>query len=224
MKNPNNYDKLYGKWQKTFKIIEEQLKDLLIKQSIYQDILNIASSNSNINGPNIYWTWLLRIYMNDLIIGIRRQLDNRRGKPSIKRLFSDIIKNSAVLSRERYINLHLDLSDKDGSKIESVKRFELNFSKEEQLNIDTAMVQKDLNILLEKGNIIKDFADKRIAHYDEREEPSVISLRDTWDCLDYLEKLFLKYNPLFNKTHVGTLVPGGYPWRKLFKEAWIQDI
>ncbi len=68
------------------------------------------------------------------------------------------------------------------------------------------------------------YADRRIAHFDERAISSIPTFLDLDKCIDFLEMLIKKYYLLFRAGSLNSILPvsqNRYDWKAIFKEAWI---
>lgn len=91
------------------------------------------------------------------------------------------------------------------------------------LNINPQMVSDDLRILKDKVSKIRNFANKRIAHFDEYSFKDFPTFGDLDDCLDFMEELLKKYMLLLHADSSDILPSFLYDWEKIFRYPWIES-
>ena len=102
---------------------------------------------------------------------------------------------------------------------ESIRRCRLS-------NIDEVrqMANEDLGSLVGELNAVKSFTDKMVAHYDENPPESIPSFEEIDKCIDFLHKLYLKYDPVFHNRRLTSAKPTTqYSWQQIFRTPWLED-
>lgn len=89
-------------------------------------------------------------------------------------------------------------------------------------NINPDAVRSDLSLLQAAAKQCEDYTDKRIAHRDKREPNVIPTYTEVDECVDLLEKLYIKYLLLFCQTSMDTVLPiWQYDWTEIFRVPWI---
>jgi hypothetical protein len=115
-----------------------------------------------------------------------------------------------VLSRKRYLSMYIDSSLPD---VVPNTEFD-SFGGGGGEHIDLIKVKEDLNNLKLKAGKIKNFATKRIAHFDKGIFEVFPSFGELDAVLDYLEKIFKKYSLLLRADSSDLLPTFLYDWKK----------
>ena len=208
----------FKKWEGWLEIIHEDIRELLVRKYIFQEVQDIIKSNPKIHKPSSFYDWLSIVHSVDISIGIRRQLDANKKSVSFTRLLTEIIEEPEVLSRERFVGLY---PDEEYRRDYGHKDFD-DFAGKGNAYIYSELVQTDLNDLRESGKDIREFANKRVAHYSENSPSKPVTDTKVVSCLDLLEKLLIKYELLFHAaTYDGILPVWQYDWKEIFREPWI---
>jgi len=210
-------DSRFQKWQEWLNIIYSDIQQLLINRHIFNEVQEIISSNPQIQIGSAFYNWMGTIYPAAMVMGVRRQLDNRNDCISLVRLLKEIKKNPKVLTRKRYLSMYNDSSLPDfvpntefDSYCDGGKEY-----------IDLVKVNEDLINLKFKAEKIKSFATKRIAHFDKEIFEDFPSYGELDAVLDYLEEIFKKYSLVLRADTSDLLPIFLYDWKKIFRYPWI---
>ena len=218
MTSKQKQDAKFKKWEGWLETIHEDIRELLVKKYIFQEVQDIIKSNPKIHKPSSFYDWLSIVHSVDISIGIRRQLDADKKSVSFTRLLTAIIEEPGVLSRERFVGLY---HDEEYRQDYGHKEFD-DFAGKVNAYIDSEVVQAVLNQLMERGKDIKQFANKRVAHRSENSHLKPVTDTKVIACLELLEKLLVKYHRLYQaKTYMQILPVWQYDWKEIFREPWI---
>lgn len=109
-----------------------------------------------------FQSWVAQNYVRFLALGIRRQCDTRADVISLGRLLHDIAANPEVLSRERHRTLHQpEMHGMASGWFDDLAGPGREF-------IDPAIPERDLADLLSGTELVREWVNKEIAHYDEQ--------------------------------------------------------
>jgi hypothetical protein len=89
-------------------------------------------------------------------------------------------------------------------------------------NINRNMVSEDLKNLQDKASRIKNYANRRIAHFNESGYEDFPTFGDLDDCLGFMEELLKKYMLLLHADSSDILPTFLYDWKKIFRYPWIE--
>ncbi len=212
-------DPKLNKWLTWLKIIEGEVSGLIIGKYIFHEVQTMINNNPQLHKPSSFYDYLSTTYISHTIIGLRRQLKCNKESVSVARLFSELIESPKTFTRSYYVSLYREsrmrkYADQDFER----------FASPGATHIDSAFIISDLAQLQEISCRCEDFADKRIAHRDTREPSGVPTFNEVDACIDFLEKLYVKYYSLFHATSMESLLPvWQYDWKAVFRTAWITD-
>lgn len=218
MTSKQEQDAKFKKWEGWLKTIHEDIRELLVRKYIFNEVQDIIKSNPKIHKPSSFYDWLSIVHSVDISIGIRRQLDADKKSVSFTRLLTAIIEEPDILSRERFVKLY---PDEEYRQDYGHKDFD-DFSGEGNDYVDPELVKADLKNLQESGKDIREFANKRVAHHSQNPPSKPLTDTKVVACLDLLENLLIKYELLFHAaTYVGILPVWQHDWKEIFREPWI---
>jgi hypothetical protein len=169
--------------------------------------------------------WIAEIYEDSILMAVRRQIDIDVRSISLARLLKEIIGCPHVLSRERFV---AQVVTHYSSKSEGAAHSEFDRlvgPGADHINPDT--VRAELADLKERTKGLKDYTNKRVAHFDAKwpkDSPIVLEIHEV---LDRLHALRAKYMELLRWERYAE-PPLAEPqlhdeetWKSVFREPWI---
>ena len=183
-------DQKLTKWDGWLDTIYKEVVSLVEHQQIFGKVRDIVEANPEIQKPNAFYKFLANTYGDSSIMGVRRQIKPHRDSISLVGLLEEIIRNSSVLSRKRFVELYSPEMQSEAGCI-----FDKRFSGSCPNHIDPAIVQQDLDELKAHVDKVEAYADKRLAHRDKK-QPVVPTFGELDPCIDCLKKLIIKYSLL----------------------------
>ena len=206
------------KWISWLKIIEQDIQRLLLHRNVFWELQDIIRANSEINKPNLFYTYIGDTYVAYILIGIRRQIKINGQSISFARLLSEIAQNPIDLSRDYYVSLY------QGSSVENLADEDFDrFCGREKNFICPNMVQSDLEELCRTAKAVEGFADRRIAHYDKRQQKFLLRFEQVDQCLDTFDRIYCKYHGVFYASHLSGLTPYCVDdWKGIFTVPWLK--
>ena len=159
------------KWVKWLEIIKSEVSNLVWSSSIYSETREIIISNPVVNTGNRFYSWMNRNYVHTTLMGIRRQLDNGCDVVSLENLLTDMKKNCNFLTREHHLQqvfllfapeMHIHMQRVGNKTYDDLAGKSVNV-------FPVDKIEADLQQLLKIRNLHKKYVDKRIAHYDKKE-------------------------------------------------------
>jgi hypothetical protein len=92
-------------------------------------------------------------------------------------------------------------------------------------NIISTEVNTDLSELKQTAKPMRQYVNKRIAHFDKSDLNNLPTYAELDSCLNFIEKLLKKYLRLFKGKHYPNIVPVfQYNWKEIFEIAWIKRL
>ena len=214
-----HYDQRFEKWNQWLEIIRIDVTNLSVSRHIFWEVQNIIKANAKIQLASSFYEWMGPAYAVFQSVGLRRLVDSRKDTVSFRRLLAEIARQPGVISRERYVALYEDsvirkrIADRAFDK----------FAGPGKPHIDPGMVRKDHDQLIRKIEGMKDYVDKRVAHFAEREPTRLPTYGDIDDCLDFVEALLKKYLAVLRaEAHLEILPTWQYDWKQIFRYPWIE--
>jgi hypothetical protein len=215
------------KWVKWLEIIKSEVSDLVWSSSIYSETREIIISNPVVNTGNRFYSWMNRNYVHTTLMGIRRQLDTHRDAVSLVKLLTDMKENCNFLTRECHLQqvfllfppeMHMHMQRLGNKTYDDLAGKSANVFPIEK-------IEEDLQQLLKIEHLHKDYVDRRIAHYDKKENIETIgTYQDLYDAVAVFEGIVVKYYLLLNATTIILLPYLDYDWKDIFKQPWISTL
>ena len=188
-------DQQFEKWNKWLKdYIYLEIAELVSFQHIFRKIAKMANNNTAFQQLGSFHWFIKTTYFDYAVMACRRQLKSDGNSISFVRLLENIIKFPHVMSKERFVDQY-----SKGMQARASQIFDQRFSGGCKNHINPSIVQRDLCELRSHGGKIgkiEDFADKRIAHSDQKNSDSP-TLDELHACIDCLAKFTRHYRFLF---------------------------
>lgn len=198
---------LLKKWIEWFRAIRADVRSLLLSRQIFWEIQRIIGANAKLQEqPPLFNRWLATNYVVAATAGIRRQLDRDSRSVSLVRSLTDVEvtleERPCILSRANFVkNYRPELRET------AERDYDELVGAGEQC-VDVAFVRYDLDRFCAAAETVREFVNKRVAHWDEVADPKVL-LGEVDTALDILSRLVDKYTRLF--TGLGSSVEPNLP-------------
>lgn len=219
-------DGLYMKWQEWIEKVYDETTTLFLFRSFYRGIVEMTEANDEIS-PSSFFDAFGAWYATTQVIAVRRQTDTDRRAVSLARLLANMVKNPAVMTRERFSAMFLDDTDDEIRREISIHHANEQFDKYAAAGNDTIAPERyeeDLNRFQATAQPIKDYVDRLVAHNDQRELTTLPTYADLNAAIDLLAELLNKYMVLLKATGVPDADPVHQTdWRAAFRVAWLQE-
>ena len=223
-------DQKFEKWKRWLADeIRYEIEELVTNKHIFWNIQKMIDDNPNIQKPCSFNWFIGQTYFDYGVIGVRRQIKSDRQSRSFVGLLKEMIMDPGVLSRERFVKMYrIGMKNTEESQAEYIgnKTFDQHFSGGCTDNIDSTIVQQDLDELKKHGCKLEDFADKRVAHHDKKAPKTIPTFNELDASIDCLEKLTIKCTLLFEGKDLGENLVIEYSedyWQEIFSQPWIVD-
>lgn len=210
-------DSKIQQWKKEFGEITDDLIDIVENQSIFHRIGEIIQANPAINQDNFFWDHLRANYSAAMVVGIARQVDERRDVISFMRLLKDIERNASVITKQWFADQYEPHLPRQIGEAHFAENFGTGAS------LDSTIVKKDITDLASITAGIEKYRHTRIAH--KAKDPAArtnLTFKDLDDAVDHLAKLITKYQLLLNQSGMPNLMPViQYDWEAILRTPWI---
>jgi hypothetical protein len=204
-------------WLGRLNRIEVDVRDIGWSRDIFRDVLEMIRTNPTINKANQFYDWIAVNYAHSMLMGIRRHVDRDTRSMSMARLLDEMLADCPLLTRE----MHVALYRRDLRRVGESTFDRLAGCGEPTL--PRKIVEDDIARIDTYRDLIKELADRRIAHLDKA---SKISKEPTFqeldEAIDGLRRLVEKYLLLFRGSTVILSPIPQYDWKAIFRTAWIR--
>ena len=210
-------DERLQKWIKWLEAIRLDVQSLVIAKDIFWSVQGLIRENQRIRKPSGFYRYLGYTYATYALMGIRRQIKIDKQSISLARLLCELADDPTEVSREYFRGLY------GAANVDRADRAFGHFSGADPRYISSHKVQADLQILKSTIHKCEKCADRRIAHLDARQHQDRPTFNEIDECIDTLDKLYVKYHLLFHASSMESLVPTyQYDWMAIFDEPWRQ--
>jgi len=212
-------DRKLEKWLRWLDVVKTEIQDLVVAKYIFHEVQGMIGTNPKLHKPSSFYDYFARTYVSHIVIGMRRQIKCDDQSISVARLLEDMIATPQALPRKWHTDKYR------GSVVQQFADSDFNkFATPGSPHIDPKFVEADLLELRAALRKCEDFADKRIAHRDKRSPGNIPTFNEVDDCVDFLDKLYVKYFLLFHQSSMDTLLPTWqYDWKDIFRTPWIEE-
>jgi len=213
-------DQLRLKWKSWLDQIGNELGWLLSGRDFFWRLQDIVESNEMIQSPAILHNWIADNYVAKITTGIIKITDHYKGTISLYWLILGIKKNPDVITRDYFVS---QWRDEYSKKLGVAEKTFNTFAKPGEQHIDQEGLESDIQMLSDGTNLIKNFRDKWVAHFDEkRKTDQMPTFGDLDTALDTIDKAWCKYNLLLTRSNPPTRKPAPTSdWDEPLRHAWI---
>jgi hypothetical protein len=209
-------EKTYRELNRELSVIYHEVLNLRLDQHIFWEVQDIIRANPSINVYNEFYSWMSLAYAASMSAAIRRQVDKRKDTISFVGFLRRLARQPGVVTRARYKSLSItapkDHMDGDFDQLVGVGRDTMNPTE----------IQKDIDDLIAKANVVKRYTDSIIAHHGKIPPPVIPKFSDVDEAIELLEKLLKKYFLLFRAKRLRSALPEIVDdWKAIFRVAWI---
>ncbi len=192
-------------------IISGEITEILYKEDVFTRI-TIPKLKESGTDPHIRTT-VTKSHYSDMLTSVRRQITSDQKSPevSLMKLLLRMKKNNTLITKDWYVKEWLTDSSllKDNPELAGFIRgiptaeFKSHFGDQ---FLDTAIIDKDIEILSEATSEIKAYVDKAIAHRDPS-VPNPPSFEKYNNALRELDRIAKKYILLLKQVGMSSLKP-----------------
>ena len=209
-------DEMYQELNEELDVIHDEVLNLRSDQYIFWEVQHIIGANPSINVYNEFYSWMNLAYAASMSAAIRRRVDKRKDTISFVGFLRRLARQASVVTRARYKSLSItalkDYMDGDFDQLAGVGRDTMNPTE----------IQRDIDDLIAKANVVKRYTDSTIAHHAKVPPPVIPKFTDLDEAIELLEKLLKKYFLLFRATGPSSALPQiTYDWKAIFRVPWI---
>lgn len=212
-------------WQEWVSGYEGDIIRLHLDRYFFREILAMLRTNPAIREPWHIGRWLVRIYIQAVSVGVRRQTDGRQDVLNLRRLMQDVQRNPEALSRDAWLATWGEIGPRERELAnEDFDAFSAGGD-----HVDPEMVRADIAALGEAVEQARVFVNNQVAHLNSeralgRVEFESLSLDELDAALDQIGRLHEKYYLLVCGRSLANCTPTPqYNWRAAFTVPWLAD-
>lgn len=194
------------------------MTNILEKKLILDEINSMIRSNPDLQQNNLFWEWFFNNYIDGQVMEIMRILDQDQGLKNLLRFIDSLLQGSQAdpnfLKKVRDVQISAATLPK-----EMVEQLVPLF--------DTASLEADRKLLLEKSEEVKKYRDSVIGHSDPQKRAKInLTLTQVNELIDLLhEKIkdyVLRLTGSGYPTGTGLLPTIVYDWKSIFRVPWLK--
>lgn len=208
-----------GQWKDEIERITNDFTDTIEARHILSRLREIITANPKINTDNLFWDHLTASFGASMVLGIARQVDERTEVISLLKLLNDIRSNASIITREWFADQYKPTLPREIGE----QHFAENFG--QMAELDTAIVEKDIQDLNQATAKVKKFRHTRIAHKNADERLVIdLNFEEVDKAIEVIERIVIKYQLLLNQSGMPQLMPViQYDWEAIFREPWLKE-
>jgi hypothetical protein len=209
----------FQKWDQWLDTILNEVGSLVMFQFVYRELQSTIDKNKGIQKPSLFYDFMFSSYAAWAVMTVRRIVKSQKDSVSFTGLLKDMKINHVLLTRERFVSLYTpemkDCAEGSFDRISGAKSLS---------HIASDMISTDIAELEAVTNAIEVYADKIVAHHDQRKLTKLPTWDDLEKCISVIEKLALKYQFLLRARDDDTLLPAIlYNWKEVFYIPWLSQ-
>src|SRR5258706_3782121 len=162
--SPMSDAQVLEQWKRWLDGIYDDICRIHTDRFYWREVSNIVRQNPDIPGPRPIMSWMLRLFVNNLAMGIRRQADHGTDVITLGRLLRSVHENPTCASRKHFVALYM--SDPLEQKI-AQRDFD-QFAEPGGEHVAVRIVEADIARLESQTAQVIEYANKQVAHLDAR--------------------------------------------------------
>jgi hypothetical protein len=216
---------VWARWNERMNRVRNELHYVYGTRRRFNDVTGLFQRNEKLKtiGGDVY-EWMFRMWVRDIVIAIRRELDDDTNTVCLGRLLNEMAQRPKVITRARYLRgipaddfryrMLWETFDHYGVTRQSATAPLSDY-------LEPAGIAADRNRLLKVAKPVLAYANQLVAHRSETERIPV-TLGDVNRTLEALEDIFTKYYAIVVGPSVVGLEPSIiHDWMEPFTIPWI---
>jgi hypothetical protein len=216
---------VWTRWNKRITRVRHELHYVYSTRRKFSDVTSLFENNEKLKsiGGEVY-DWVFRMWARDIVIAIRRELDNDTNTVCLGRLLDEMAQRPKVITRARYLG---DIPEDDFKYRTLWQTFD-GFGIVRQSDtarmtdyLDPAGIAADSQRLAKVAKSVLGYANQLVAHRSETEHVPV-TLGDVNRTVDAIEETFIKYYAIIGGPSLVGLEPSlSGNWMAPFEIPWL---
>jgi hypothetical protein len=185
-----------------------------IRRTIWRRFIEVVNGSTALLQHSTFPKWATKNYADAQSLAIRRQTDNRTDSVSLRRLLIELAAQPEAITSERFVQVNCHGNEKIAAHLWP------DVADPTGQHVNPAMVQGDLDVLLQTANTVERFATKRVAHWDVDEWTTSVTYEELYRSVDAVGNLLEQYSGLLTGVTQGAdpLMPVG--WDSIFRQPF----
>lgn len=210
-----NEKQYYVDW---INFVRDEVCILLGHKNLLDQLIEVIKNNSDINKPNSFYDWLNSAYIADVLVRMRRLVDQDPKTKSLVSLLINLKNDPDHVSKAVFVKMYeRSPLPKEQAKSMAEQDYDQNFSE------DNKYLVADRNVLKKSFENIKIFVDRELVHLDRDKPQKLITYSEVNVVMSRLEQMTIKYQLLLTGTAMLNLTPLDLTeWRNIFRVPWIK--
>lgn len=149
--------------------IYDNVTEAVINDHIFWEVQNTIRNNPELqNTSSAFYDWMGSTFIHSTVLAIRRQLDRDENSVSLYRFLTELQNFPGLISRGYHCSLYMrpEYSREFGQHLPNSTYN--NHVGENATVLDTSVIQQEINSLRTVSERVHHYADRVVAHYDER--------------------------------------------------------
>lgn len=205
----------FTRWGNAIMTIHASVEDAVLRRKIFRETVKIVNANPYTHRESAFWDWMGAAHVESMVMAIRRQTDQNARSVSLHNLLAEIRDHPQALSRQNVLAMLSPEVRPFGSA-----RFDL-FIGPSAAHVDPQVVAAELAALDQQTDVVRRYANKRVAHHDERGPTTIPTFTDLDDALDVIVGLFTRYLAVLQCLEFAGDPEFTHDWTVIFREPWI---
>jgi len=216
---------VWTRWNERMTRVRHELHYVYGTRARFNDITALFEKNDKLKsmGGDVY-DWMFRMWARDVVIAIRRELDNDTNTVCVGRLLDEMAQRPKVITRARYLDGIEESDFRYGMLWKTFDGFGvLRQGDTAPLTdyLDPAGIAADRRRLLQVAKPVLAYANQLVAHRSETEHVPV-TLGDVNRTVETIEEVFVKYYAIIVGPSLMGLEPSIiHDWMKPFTIPWL---
>lgn len=203
-------------WKRWLDRIETSIFEMGHHRQLYREVRAMVEANPTLHVPSAFYDWLRLIYVNDVAMAVRREVDRNPKSISLLQLIDDIARNPDVITRRRWVHGYQKFMKSIGHR-----DFE-KFAKSGAPCIDARVIRKDRAALIKAARRVEKFVNTYIAHRNRYPMKRLPTFPELDAAVDFLADLLKRYTLVITQAGLVDTVPVIQgDWQAPFRVAWI---
>jgi hypothetical protein len=221
MTSPHADDR-WRQWQEWYEVAHNEVMTLFHHRHVWKSLVALLNANPAIEHHSVINDWLTRGYSQTIAVGIRRQCDSSRRRPTLGCLLSEMAAHPDALTVDRYM-----AAAKPDQDPVATSAFWAAYATEDRSRLDGKVVGLDRQVLRDGTRVARRWTNRVVTHRDADSitGPVNLAFADLDAALDILGALIQRYHGLFHPGSslycVTPYIP--HTWTNMFQVPWLSE-
>lgn len=226
-----NEEQLLQKLGEWVERIRGEITKLFFHNHIFWEVQDIIRNNPALEERRSYfYEWMGDAFVYSAAMFVRRQVDVRRDSLSLLKLLRELSRHPTIINREDFLNRttlrRTALAGITERQTAEAGRLFDELVGSGKNHLERALIQHDIEQLIERSRRFEEFANHYVAHHSLHEMPSdEPTFSDLDSCTNFMVSLLEKYYLLITGSRMPSLDKDESfdpSWKDIFSFAWVE--